>query len=109
MGRARAVARRQMPGLLHAGGFHANSRAEFLSRGGDFGVTQLARPPALADPVGGHSRFAIRRADVDVAAYADDVVKSEGFEKLEQLDVAEATVGQDRDPDAPQAASPSGD
>ena len=46
---ARAVASGQVPSLLHAGGMNANNRAHLLTGGGDFGVAQLARPPAFVD------------------------------------------------------------
>src|SRR4051794_33703771 len=85
-----------MPGLLHAGGLHANNRADMSAGSRDFRVAQLARSSPLADPIGGQSRFAIRRADMDVAAKADDVLKAKIVQELEQLDVAEAAVGQDR-------------
>ena len=92
----RAVAGGQMPRLLHALGLHAHDRADLLAGGGDFRVAQLARPPAFADPVGGQPRFAVGGADLDVAAKADDVSKAQALQELEQLDVAEAAVGQDR-------------
>src|SRR3954453_11850582 len=82
-----------MPGLLHAGGLHANNRADMWSGSRDCRVAQLARSSPLADPIGGQSRFAIRRADMDVAAKADDVLKAKIVQELEQLDVAEAAVG----------------
>ena len=71
-----AVAGGQMPGLLHACCLHADDRADLLAGGGDFGVAQFPRPSALADPIGGQTRFAIGRADVDVAAKADDISKA---------------------------------
>jgi len=42
-------------------------------------LRQFARPTALSDPVGGQPRFAIRSADVNVAAKADDVVKADAY------------------------------
>ena len=62
-----------------------------------------ARPPLIlspskdADPVGGQPRLAVGGADVDVAAKADDVAKAQALQEFEQLDVAEAAVGQDCD------------
>ncbi len=38
----------------------------------------------------------LSRADVNVAAKTDDVLEAEAFEELEQFDVAETAVGQDR-------------
>ena len=96
----RSVAGGQMPSLLHAHSFHANDRADLLAGGGDFGVAQHARPPAFADPVDGEPGFAVGRAGMDVAAKADDVSKAQALQELEQLDVAEAAVGQDRHGDA---------
>ena len=57
----------------------------------------LARPTALADPVRGEAGLAIGRRDMDIAAEPDDIVKAQFVEKGEQLDVAEAAIGQDRD------------
>jgi hypothetical protein len=37
----------------------------------------------LADPIGGQPRFAVGRADVNVAAKADDVLEAQAFEELE--------------------------
>src|SRR5271165_5909656 len=54
-----------------------------------------ARPP-LPTPIGGRAGFPIGRADVDVAAKADDISKADALQELEQFDVAEAAVGQDR-------------
>src|ERR1700691_723297 len=72
----RAVAGGQMPRLLHARRLHAYDRADLLAGGRDFGVAQFARLSSLADPIGGQSHFAVGRADVDVAAKADDVSKA---------------------------------
>ena len=99
-GRERAVAGGQMPSLLHTLSLHAHHRADLLAGGGDFRLAQLARPPAQADPIGGQPRFAVGGADVNVATKADDVAKAKALQKLEQLDVAKASVGQDRDGDA---------
>ena len=57
---------------------------------------KLTRPPGFADPVGGQARLAVRRAELDVAAKADDVSEAQALQELEQLDVAEAAIGQDR-------------
>jgi hypothetical protein len=59
-------------------------------------AAQFARLPSLADPIGGQPRLAVGRADVNVAAKADDVSKSQAFQELEQFDVAKAAIGQDR-------------
>ena len=56
-----------MPSLLHGRRFHAYDRPDLLAGGGDFGVAQFPRPSALAGPIGGQPRFAIGRADVNVA------------------------------------------
>ncbi len=92
-----AVAGRQMPRLFHVLGLHAHHRADLLAGGGDLGVAQFARPAALADPISRQSGFAVGGAHVDVATKADDVPKAKVLQKLEQLDVAKASVGQDRD------------
>src|SRR3954466_6154369 len=47
-----AVAGDQAPGLLHVLGVHAHDRADRALRLGDHGIAQLARPTALADPLG---------------------------------------------------------
>src|SRR5208337_3119376 len=85
-----------MPGFLHACGLYANDRPDLAAGGGDFRIAQLARPSALADPIGGQARLAVGGADVDAAAKADDVVKAQALQEREQLDVAEAAIGQDR-------------
>src|SRR5271165_4163991 len=77
-------------------GLYANDRPDLAAGGGDFRIAQLARPSALADPIGGQAGFPIGGADVDVAAKADDISKAQALQELEQFDVAEAAVGQDR-------------
>src|SRR5271165_972198 len=57
-----------------------------------------ARPPV--DPCGGGARFAIGRADMDVAAKPDDVGEAQRLEIGEQLGVAEAAIGQNCHRDA---------
>src|SRR3954453_9949720 len=81
--------------LLHALGVHAHGRADRALCLGDRGIAQLARPAALADPVG---RRAGRPVDPGVALQADDVVEAQLAEELEQLGVGEA--GQDSRGDA---------
>ena len=92
----RAIAGGQMPRLAHSRGLHAHDRSDLVARGGDFRIVQLTRPSAFADPVDGPPRLSVRRADLDVAAKADDVLKAQALQKLEQFDVAEAAIGQDR-------------
>ena len=90
------IAGGQMPSLLHPLGVDADRRADLVAGGGEFGAAQQARPPFLADPVGGQARLAVRRGHMNVAAKADDVTEAEAFEEFEQFDVAEAAIGQDR-------------
>ena len=75
-------------------GYH---RADLLAGGGDLSVARFARSPALSEPIGGQPRFTVGGADVDVAAKTDDVMKTQTFQKPEQLDIAKAAVRQDRD------------
>ena len=56
----RAVAGGQMPGFLHSRGLDAHDRSDLVAGGGDFRVAQFTRPSALADPIGGQPRFAVR-------------------------------------------------
>ena len=67
-----------------------------------------SRPPAVTEAAGilratplptqsGEAGLAIGRRDMDIAAEPDDIVKAQFVEKGEQLDVAEAAIGQDRD------------
>jgi hypothetical protein len=49
------------------------------------------------DPRFGMGDLAILRGDMDIAAEPDDMVKAQLAEKGEQLDVAEAAIGLDRD------------
>jgi hypothetical protein len=79
---------------------HAHHRTHLPPLRGDTGVAQLAGASALADPFGRRPGFAARVGDADVAAEADDVAKAQFIEEREQLLVAEAAVGQDRDPAA---------
>ena len=90
------VAGGQTPRLFHVLGMDADDRADRVPARRDLGVAQLARPSALADPIGGVARFAVSRRDVDVAAKPDDVSEAQFGEKGEQLGVAEAAIGQDR-------------
>src|SRR3954471_3777994 len=62
------------------------------------GIAQLARPAALADPVGRRAARPVDGPAPGVALQADDVVEAELAEKVEQLGVGQA--GQDGDPDA---------
>ena len=97
-GRCLGVAGGQAPGFLHRLGMNADHRADLVAvRRSDPGMTQLARPAALAHPVGGRTCFARAVGDVDVAAEADDVVEAQVIQEGEQLVVAEAAVGEDRD------------
>jgi len=66
----------------------------------DLGVAKFARSSALANPGGGGARFAIGRADMNVAAKPDDISEAQRIEKAEQLGVAEAAIGQNRHRDA---------
>ena len=90
----------QAPGFFHILGVDADDRRDLTAGGGELHVAQHARPAAFADPVRGEPRFAGLCGDLDIAAKADGVVKAEAFQKLEQLDVAETSVGQDRYGDA---------
>ena len=74
----------------------ADDRADLVPARGDLGVAQLARPAALADPIGGVARLAVRRGDMDVAAKPDHISEAQRVKKGEQLGVAEAAIGQDR-------------
>ena len=85
-----------MPSLLHAPGVDADRRADLVAGGGEFGAAQKAGAPRRADPVGGQARLAVRRGQMNVAAKADDVAETEAVEEFEQLDIAEAAIGQDR-------------
>jgi hypothetical protein len=67
------VAGGQTPGLLHVLGLDADDRPDLVAARCDLGVAQLARSSARPDPCGGGARFAIGRADMDVAAKPDDV------------------------------------
>src|SRR5208337_3713390 len=91
------VAGGQAPGFLHVFGVDADDGAHFAPARGDRGGGKFARPTALADPVRGEADLAIGRRDMDIAAEPDDIVKAQFVEKGEQLDVAEAAIGQDRD------------
>jgi hypothetical protein len=93
-----AVSGHQAPGLLHALGVHAHGRADRAVRLGDRGITQLARPATLADPVLCRAHRPVGRADPGVALEPDHVVEAQLAEEVEQLGVGEA--GQDGDPDA---------
>ena len=94
-GRRDSVARHQTPGLLHVLGVHAHDRADRAPRLGDRGVTQLARPAALADPLAGWTGRPVGGADLGVALQPDDVAQVQLGEEAEQLGVGEAAVGQD--------------
>ena len=80
----------QAPGLLHALGVHAHGRADRALRLGDPGVTQLARPAVLADPLGRRPGRPVGRADLGIALEPDDVVEAQLGEEAEQLGVGEA-------------------
>src|SRR5271166_6764461 len=54
-----------------------------------------ARPP-LPTQSAANRVSPSRRADMDVAAKADDVSEAQAIQEVEQLDVAEAAIGQDR-------------
>ena len=88
------------PGLLHPLGVDANDGADFAPGGGDLDVAQHARPPAGADPIRRLPRLAAGGGHLDVAAKTNGVVEAEALQKREQLDVAEASIGQDRHGDA---------
>ena len=90
------VAGGQTPRLFHVLGMDANDRADLVPARRDPAVAQLARSSALADPIGGVTRFAVGRGDMDVAAKPDDMSEAQLVEKGEQLRVAEAAIGQDR-------------
>jgi hypothetical protein len=81
-------------------GLDADDRPDLVAARCDLGVAQLARSSARPDPCGGGARFAISRADMDVAAKPDDVGEAQPLEIGEQLGVAEAAIGQDRHRDA---------
>ena len=66
----------------------------------NLGVAQLARSSSLAYPRGGGARLPIGRADMDIAAKPDDIGEPQRVEKVEQLGVAEAAIGQNRHRDA---------
>jgi len=93
---SRAIARRQMPSLLHILGLHADNRADLLLVLRYLGVCKLARPTVGANPVFGATRFAVRRGNEGVAAKADHVSKTQLCKKAEQLGVAKAAIGEDR-------------
>src|ERR1700735_5152250 len=88
----------------------AKHQASFMSLAWTQTTAPTSRPPAvaeaagslrprppLADPVRGEAGLAIGRRDMDIAAEPNDIVKAQFVEKGEQLDVAEAAIGQDRD------------
>src|SRR5271167_3214401 len=52
--------------------------------------------PCTKVPIGGEPGLAVGGADVDVAAKANDVSEAQALQEFEQLDVAEAAIGQDR-------------
>jgi hypothetical protein len=70
---SRAVARREMPGVLHVLGLDADHRADLLLVLRDLGVRELARPALGANPVFGASGFTVRSSHEDIAAKADHV------------------------------------
>ena len=78
---------------------HAHDGADRALRLGDHGIAQLARPAALADPLGGRTGRPVGRADLGVAFQPDDVVEAQLVKEAEQLGVGEAAVGQDGDLD----------
>src|SRR4029453_14948111 len=61
------VAGHQAPGLLHVPGAYAHGRADWAARLSDRRVAQLARPAALADPVGRRPGRPVGRTDLGVA------------------------------------------
>jgi hypothetical protein len=70
-----------------------------MAPGGESGIAQFAGPAALSDPSGRRPRLARGIADRDIAAKPDDVAEAPFLEKSEQLAVAKATIGEDRDRD----------
>src|SRR5271157_3179636 len=71
----------------------AKHQASFMSLAWTQTTAPTSRPPAVTEAAG----IAIGRRDMDIAAEPDDIVKAQFVEKGEQLDVAEAAIGQDRD------------
>src|SRR5271157_1870838 len=90
------VAGGQMPSFFHALGVDADRRADLVATGRDFGAAQHARPSPLADPVGGDARLTVRRSHLNVSTKTNTEAETEAVEEFEQLDVAEAAIGQDR-------------
>ena len=85
-----------MPSLFHALGVDADHRADLVASGRDFGAAQHARPSPLADPLGGKARLTVRRGHPSVSTKTNTKAETEAVEEFEQLDVAEAAIGQDR-------------
>ena len=75
----------------------AHDGANRALRLGNHGIAQLARPAALADPLGRWTGRPVGRADLGVAFQPDDVAEAQLGEKAEQFGVGEAAVGQDGD------------
>ena len=81
LARARlSVAGGQTPWFFHVPGLDADNGGNLVATS-DLGVAQLARLSILADPIGGLTLFARGRADMDIAAEADDVAKTQRVEK----------------------------
>src|SRR5271167_2652440 len=64
----------------------AKHQASFMSLAWTQTTAPTSRPPAVTEAAG-----------MDIAAEPDDIVKAQFVEKGDQLDVAEAAIGQDRD------------
>ena len=97
-GRRPWVAGGQAPGFLHRLGMDTDDGPDLITLGcRDCGIAQFAGAASLADPFGDRPRLARGIGDVDVAAQSDDVAKAQFIEESEQLTVAEAAVGEDRD------------
>ena len=54
------------------------------------------RDDAAPGAAGAQPRFAIGRADVNVAAKADDIVKAKAVQEFEQFDIAKTAIGKNR-------------
>ena len=72
---------------------HTDDCPNFVPGRSYLGIAEFSRSSALANPLGGSARLAIRRRDMNVATKANNVIEPQRLEKAEKLRVAEAAIG----------------